>query len=193
MSIESRRSRGGAAVAALAVAVSVAACGSSSNSSPASSGSPPPASASSGASTSSGASAAASIGTAKTSAGTFLVGASGRAIYLWVADSNGKSNCSGACASAWPPVLTKGSPVAGTGVSASDLGTIARSDGAEQVTYDGHPLYYFAGDPRSGTTHGQGSDGFGAKWWLVAPSGAAITSKGSSSGSSSGGSGSGWG
>ena len=71
---------------------------------------------------------------------------------------------------------------------ASDLGTITRSDGTKQVTYDGHPLYYFAGDSGSGTASGQGSDGFGAKWWLVAPSGSDVTASVSSFTVSSGGS-----
>jgi hypothetical protein len=65
-------------------------------------------------------------------------------------------------------------------VSAADLGTITRSDGAKQVTYNGHPLYYFAGDPKAGSTTGQGSDSFGAKWWLVSPAGAAIAVTGAS-------------
>jgi hypothetical protein len=64
---------------------------------------------------------------------------------------------------------------AGGGAKATDLGTITRSDGAKQATYDGHPLYYFVGDSGPGQTAGQGSDNFGAKWWLVAPSGAEIT------------------
>jgi hypothetical protein len=58
---------------------------------------------------------------------------------------------------------------------ASDIGTITRSDGTKQVTYDGHPLYYFSGDSGPGTASGQGSDGFGAKWWLVAPTGSDVT------------------
>ncbi len=133
------------------------------------------------------------IGTATAHGKTYLTGASGRAIYLWVADKGSTSSCSGACAKAWPPVTTTGSPTAGSGVTASMLGTTKRSDGTEQVTYDGHPLYYFVADTASGTTKGQGSDSFGAKWWLVTPSGSAITaSAGSSSGgSSSGGSSSG--
>ena len=61
------------------------------------------------------------------------------------------------------------------GAKASDLGTITRSDGTKQVTYDGHPLYYFVGDSAAGQTNGQGSDNFGAKWWLVGASGAMIT------------------
>ena len=63
---------------------------------------------------------------------------------------------------------------------ASDLGTITRSDGTKQVTYDGHPLYYFVGDSGPGTATGQGSDGFGAKWWLVSPTGSDITASVSS-------------
>jgi predicted lipoprotein with Yx(FWY)xxD motif len=165
----------------------VAACGSSSSSSTASSAAAAPTTSSSGSSASA---TAVSISTAKGADGTYLTGASGRALYLWVADSKGKSNCSGACASAWPPLITKATPVASGGVKAADLGTITRSDASKQVTYNGHPLYYFAGDSGAGTTSGQGSDGFGAKWWLVAPSGAAIThsaSSGSSSSSSSSG------
>jgi hypothetical protein len=72
-------------------------------------------------------------------------------------------------------VTTTGSPSASGSAKASDLGTITRSDGAKQVTYDGHPLYYFAGDSGPGTASGQGSDNFGAKWWLVAPSGTDVT------------------
>jgi hypothetical protein len=64
--------------------------------------------------------------------------------------------------------------------SASDLGTITRSDGTKQVTYDGHPLYYYAGDSGSGMASGQGSDSFGAKWWLVSPSGSDVTASVSS-------------
>jgi hypothetical protein len=71
----------------------------------------------------------------------------------------------------------------------ADLGTITRSDGKKQVTYKGHPLYYYAADSSPGQTSGQGLNQFGAKWWLVAPSGTAITSSGSG-GSSSGGGGS---
>jgi hypothetical protein len=99
-------------------------------------------------------------------------------------------------------VTTTGDPTAGTGVTASDLGMTKRSDGSEEVTYKGHPLYYFIADRSAGQTKGQGSNNFGAKWWLVAPSGSAITTGGSSSGGASGGaygsstsshSGSGWG
>jgi predicted lipoprotein with Yx(FWY)xxD motif len=184
-------------VAALATAaLIIAGCGSaSSSSSSTTTAAAAPAAATSSSSTTSTTAAAATgitVKTAKGSAGTYLAGPNGHALYLWVADTGGKSACSGACANAWPPLLTKGSPSAGSGVDASDLGTIMRSGGAEQVTYKGHPLYYFVADKSAGSTDGQGSDGFGAKWWLVAPSGTAITAgattSASSGGSSSGGS-----
>ena len=109
------------------------------------------------------------------SAGAFLTNGSGRTVYLWAKDGMNMSACSGACAAAWPPVPATGTLTATGGAKASDLGTITRSDGTKQVTYDGHPLYYFVGDSAPDQTSGQGSDSFGAKWWLVAPSGAEIT------------------
>jgi predicted lipoprotein with Yx(FWY)xxD motif len=114
------------------------------------------------------------ISTQAGSAGTFLTDG-GRAVYLWAKDGMNMSACTGACASAWPPVPATGTLTATGGAQASDLGTITRSDGTKQVTYDGHALYFFAGDSAAGQTNGQGSDSFGAKWWLVAPSGAKIT------------------
>jgi predicted lipoprotein with Yx(FWY)xxD motif len=124
------------------------------------------------------------ISAAKGPDGTYLTGSGGRALYLWVADTHGKSVCSGACAKVWPPVLTSAAPTAGSGVLGSDLGTTTRSDGKKQVTYKGHPLYYYITDTAPGQLTGQGSNSFGAKWWLVAPSGSAITSGGSTSGTS---------
>jgi predicted lipoprotein with Yx(FWY)xxD motif len=109
------------------------------------------------------------------SAGAFLTDGSGRTVYLWAKDGMNMSSCSGACAAAWPPVPATGALTAAGGAKASDLGTITRPGGTKQVTYDGHPLYYFVGDSAAGQTNGQGSDNFGAKWWLVAPSGAQIT------------------
>ena len=114
------------------------------------------------------------ISTQAGSAGAFLTDG-GRAVYLWAKDSMNMSACSGACASAWPPVPANGTLTATGGAKATDLGTITRSDGTKQVTYDGHPLYYFVGDSAAGQTNGQGSDNFGAKWWLVGASGAKIT------------------
>lgn len=118
-------------------------------------------------------------------AGTYLTDGTGRTLYLWVADTGGKSVCSGACATYWPPVTAAGTVTASGGAQTSDLGTFTRSDGSKQVTYSGHPLYYYAGDSGPGMTKGQGNNGFGAKWWLVAPSGASIT--GASSGPAGGG------
>lgn len=179
---------------ALGVALLAAACSSgSSSSAPAapSSGAAGSSSAAGGAAASGGASGSATvITTASSSGNTFLTDGSGKAIYLWTKDSGGMSACSGACAGAWPPVTTTGSPTAAGSAKASDLGTITRSDGTKQVTYDGHPLYYFSGDSGSGTASGQGSTGFGAKWWLVAPSGSDVTASVSSfTAGSSGGSG----
>jgi predicted lipoprotein with Yx(FWY)xxD motif len=122
----------------------------------------------------------ASLKTGSGAPGTFLVDSQGRALYLWVADKGSSSMCSGACAQAWPPLTTKGAPKAGSGVKASLLGTTKRGDGTTEVTYGGHPLYYFAGDSGPGQTNGQGNEGFGAYWWVVAPDGKAIA-KGASS------------
>ena len=117
----------------------------------------------------------ASIGTRSTSVGTILVDSRGRTLYLWEKDHGGRSACSGACARAWPPVLTRGKPTAHGRARASLLGTTRRSDGKTQVTYNRHPLYRFAGDQnRPGRTTGQGSNGFGAEWYVVAPNGRAI-------------------
>jgi predicted lipoprotein with Yx(FWY)xxD motif len=156
--------------APLAVALlAAAACSSSSSSGSTSSTSP------SAAASASSAASSTVITTKTSSGGSFLTNSAGRAVYLFMADSSGKSTCSGACASAWPPVVATGQPTASGGAQSSDLGTITRSDGTKQVTYDGHPLYYFVGDTGPGTDKGQGVDGFGAKWWLVAPSGSSIT------------------
>jgi predicted lipoprotein with Yx(FWY)xxD motif len=180
-----------ASLLALAIsAIAVAGCGSASSSNSSTAAAAGPAPSSSTAATSSGSSNESkpeSIGTAKGSAGTYLTADEGRTVYLWVADSGGKSACSGACAKEWPPVETGGKPKADHGVNAADLGTITRSDGSEQVTYNGHPLYYYAGDTGPGMDNGQGLNGFGAVWWLVAPSGASITSKVTVSGGSGGG------
>jgi predicted lipoprotein with Yx(FWY)xxD motif len=115
------------------------------------------------------------ITTKSGSAGAFLTDGSGRAVYLWTKDAMNSSACSGACAGAWPPVTATGAVTASGGVNKADLSTITRSGGAKQVVYDGHPLYYFSGDSGPGQVNGQGSDGFGAKWWLVDTAGTSIT------------------
>lgn len=151
-----------------------AAAGTSGSSAPASSG------------TSGGSAIGTVIGTQAGSGGTFLTGG-GRTVYLWVKDGMNKTMCTGACASAWPPVLAQGKLTASGGAKAADLGTIARPGGGKQVTYDGHALYFFAGDSSAGQTSGQGSDSFGAKWWLVAPTGTQITAADTASSSASSG------
>jgi predicted lipoprotein with Yx(FWY)xxD motif len=152
----------------LASALVAAACSSAATAAPASS-----------APAAGGSASASATGTVITtqagSAGAFLTSGSGRTVYLWAKDGMNMSACSGACAAAWPPVPATGTLTAAGGAKASELGTITRPGGTRQVTYDGHPLYYFVGDSAAGQTNGQGSDNFGAKWWLVAPSGAEIT------------------
>ena len=103
--------------------------------------------------------------------GQTLVDGQGRTLYLFEADKAGKSQCNGACASAWPPYVTSSAPHVGTGVTGALLGTSIRGDGATQVTYLGHPLYYYAGDNQPGDTAGQGLSQFGAKWYVLASSG----------------------
>jgi predicted lipoprotein with Yx(FWY)xxD motif len=161
------------AALAVAGALVLAACGGSSTSSSSGSGSTP----SYGApkpSTSNSSGAASVVRTQTTSLGTFLVDSNGRALYLWDADHGSKSTCSGACAQAWPPLTTTRTPKASGAVKASLLGTTKRGDGSREVTYAGHPLYTFAGDTQAGQTTGQGSNGFGAPWWVVTPAGKAL-------------------
>ncbi len=179
--------------APLAVSALLAAgCASNSSSPPASGGGAPSSAASGG-----GSASAAMVQTKSGPDGTYLTDGSGRTLYLFMADTSGTSNCNGNCLTYWPALTTSGSPTAGSGVTASNLGTITRSDGTKQVTYSGHPLYYFAQDSSAGQMTGQGNNGFGALWWIVSPSGSAITMKGGSgapapSGSSSTKSGGGW-
>jgi predicted lipoprotein with Yx(FWY)xxD motif len=92
-------------------------------------------------------------------------------VYLFEADRGAASACTGACAKVWPPVTTTGDPKALGGATAADLGTIARSDGTEQVTYKGHPLYYYLKDKDDGDAYGQGVNSFGAGWYVLSPSG----------------------
>ena len=129
----------------------------------------------------------ATIKTRHTSLGTVLVDAKGRTAYLFEKDKKGKSACSGACAKAWPPVLTSGKPKAAGSAVASRLGTTKRSDGTTQVTYAGHPLYLFIMDKnKPGSTKGEGIDAFGAEWYVVGTNGKKIE-KGESSSTGAGG------
>ncbi len=109
--------------------------------------------------------------------GTILVDGKGMTVYLFVADTGTKSTCYTSCANIWPPVLTGGAPQAGTGADKSLLGTTTRTDGKVEVTYAGHPLYYFIQDKKPGDSTGQGINGFGGLWWVLSVSGAAVTTK----------------
>ncbi len=117
---------------------------------------------------------AATVAVGPTKVGNVLVGAGGRTLYLFEADKGTTSSCSGACAAAWPPYVAAGAPTAGAGVTVALLGTTARPDGTREVTYGGHPLYYYVGDTSPGDVNGQGINGFGAKWYVLAPSGTKI-------------------
>ena len=111
--------------------------------------------------------------------GNILVNVDGRTLYLFQKDSGNHSSCSGACAGGWPPLRASAKPVVGTGASASLLGATARSDGTSQVTYNGHPLYRFAGDTKPGDTNGQGQTAFGGGWFALSPAGAMVAGAGS--------------
>ena len=102
--------------------------------------------------------------------GRMLWGPGRQAIYIFENDEKGRSNCYGECAEAWPPVFTKGAPVAGRGVREELLGTAKRRSGKRQVTYNGKPLYYYANEgPDEVLCH----DVFlnGGYWWVVGPGG----------------------
>jgi predicted lipoprotein with Yx(FWY)xxD motif len=119
--------------------------------------------------------------------GRILVDSTGRTLYLFKGDSGTSSACSGACAVAWPPLRTGATPAVAGGATAALVGTTPRSDGARQVTYNGHPLYTFVKDHKPGDVNGQGVTAFGATWSAVSPAGNAIASHptGHGSGSSS--------
>jgi predicted lipoprotein with Yx(FWY)xxD motif len=159
----------------------VAACGSSSSSSSSGSaaggGSTPAstsASGSSGGSTSSSSpgGSATQVSTKHSKLGTILAaGPKQMTVYVFEADKGSRSSCTGACATAWPPVTTSGMPGTGGSAAAADLGTAMRPGGVEQVTYKGHPLYYFIKDKDDGDSYGEGAHAFGADWYALAPSG----------------------
>jgi predicted lipoprotein with Yx(FWY)xxD motif len=117
----------------------------------------------------------ATVAAASSKLGTILVDGSGRTLYLFEKDQPNQSACAGACAAAWPADQSSGNPTAGSGVKASLLGTIHRSDGSTQVTYNHHPLYYYSGDSGAGQENGQGVSAFGATWFVVGPTGDAVS------------------
>jgi predicted lipoprotein with Yx(FWY)xxD motif len=111
---------------------------------------------------------------AKSGLGRILVDSRGITLYDFVKDKGKTSVCYGACAALWPPLITQGKPVAGPGVRASLLGTTKRKDGKLEVTYGGHPLYYFVTDRKPGQTTGQGVNQFGGPWWVLSSAGKEI-------------------
>jgi predicted lipoprotein with Yx(FWY)xxD motif len=111
---------------------------------------------------------------ARTKLGRILVDSRGITLYDFVKDKGKTSVCYGACAALWPPLITHGKPIAGRGVRQSLLGTTKRKDGKLEVTYGGHPLYYFVTDRKPGQTTGQGVNQFGGPWWVLSPKGKEI-------------------
>ncbi len=103
---------------------------------------------------------------ADTALGKIIVESDGTTLYMFTKDTKGVSNCSGGCASAWPPLV--GTPALGDGVGAEDVSSITRADGTKQVTFYGFPLYTFKGDAKPGDTNGQGEGGV---WYVVDSSG----------------------
>jgi predicted lipoprotein with Yx(FWY)xxD motif len=101
---------------------------------------------------------------------------SGRTLYLLTSDSASSSTCTGSCVSNWPPLITTGLPRAGAGITKSLLGTLVRDNGTRQVSYNGHPLYYFAGDSAAGQSNGQCLPRAPAFWYIVHANGTANTS-----------------
>jgi predicted lipoprotein with Yx(FWY)xxD motif len=159
-----------ATVAALPLAaLTLAACGGSS-----ASASPTPPKTPSGRS--------ATLGVASTGLGKILVNSQARTLYLFQKDSGTMSECTGACASNWPPLRTSGKPTIGSGATASLVGTTSRSDGKPQVIYNGHPLYLYIGDQKPGDTNGQGLTAFGGSWFAVSAAGNQVSGSGSNSG-----------
>jgi predicted lipoprotein with Yx(FWY)xxD motif len=100
--------------------------------------------------------------------GKILVDGKGMTLYIFTKDAAGKSNCSGACLTAWPPLLTQGKPNLGPGVDDSKIGTAALADGSKIVTYAGMPLYYYAKDTKPGDVAGQN---VGKVWFVIDPDG----------------------
>jgi predicted lipoprotein with Yx(FWY)xxD motif len=147
---------GSAAVALLAMALT--GCGNST--------SPTGSSTSAPASTSAASGSGAVLKTGHTSLGTVLVNGSGYTVYWFAKDHGTASACTGACASAWPPVI--GTPQAASGVSLpGKLAAISRGGGLLQATYNGHPLYTYAGDSAPGQAGGNDINGFGGLWYAI--------------------------
>jgi predicted lipoprotein with Yx(FWY)xxD motif len=125
-------------------------------------------------------SAGAVVSTTKTQLGRILVDSRGRTLYLFGKDRNGRSACSGQCATFWPPLIANGKSRVAGGAKASLIGTTKRADGRPQVTYNHHPLYRFVKDKRKGQTKGEGLNAFGGVWNAVSPAGRKVARHASS-------------
>jgi len=159
-------------VGAIAATLVIAACGSSSSTGNSGSGSGSGSSPAAAAGASGGA-----LTTAKVGGATLLTNAKGFTLYWFVPDTTTASKCYGSCAKYWPPVL--GPASAGSGVTGT-LGTITRSNGAKQATWDGHPLYTYVGDTSPGMNKGNGLNLSGGVWHQIVLSGTAVPASGSS-------------
>lgn len=161
--------------ATMGAAITLLAAGCGGSNKPAASSGSPATTATTAATTTKGA----TVAVRSSKLGKILVDARGRTLYLFERDKAGTSSCFGGCATAWPPYITSAAPQAGNGTSAAELGTTSRSDGKTQVTYHGHPLYYYVGDSKVGDTTGEGVNAFGAEWYVLSPSGNKIEKEGS--------------
>lgn len=130
------------------------------------------------------------IKTTSTSKGTVLVTSAGRTLYWFAKDTPGRSDCTGSCALYWPPVMGPVTAAAGTSLP-KGFGTIKRTNGKRQATYDGHPLYTYTGDTAAGQINGNDLNASGGLWWAVTPSGRELKAPAAAPSSSSSGSGSG--
>ncbi len=119
----------------------------------------------------------ATVKVGSTSYGKILQDKRGRTLYLFTKEKSSKSECYGDCARAWPPLFTKGKPKAGKGAIAGKLGTTKRRGGKLQVTYNGHPLYYYVDEDEPNEVLCQAVEEFGGIWYVVDRKGNAVTSK----------------
>ena len=124
------------------------------------------------------------ISVKQTSLGKTLTDANGRTLYLFAGDRPDVSTLSSAGRAFWPPFTSAIKPSAIGGALAHEIGSVHGASGTRQVTYNGHPLYYFVGDHQPGQTTGQGLNQFGARWYVLSSAGTAITSAAKTSGTS---------
>ncbi len=103
-----------------------------------------------------------------------LADRNGHALYLFTRDRPNRSRCRRGCANAWPPLKTKRSPRVGDGLDSALIGTTKRRNGSKQVTYNGHPVYFYVDDRKPGQVRCQDIREFGGTWLVVSPDGEAI-------------------